>query len=101
MATEFPDNMIAVQNAYDLCDNPLTFGDDANLAHAENKIKWYEKWADGIMVPINWFVNKIAKPYVDKTNALNPSWTKYLCHVALVFGLILVPLSFVLCCYIA
>jgi hypothetical protein len=53
------------------------------------------------MVPINWFINKIAKPYVDKTNALNPSWTKYLCHVALVIGLILVPLSFVLCCYIA
>lgn len=104
MAERYSSNLIAVQNAYSLCENPLQESDSdvsradlSLIVHGED-IPWYEKWADSMMIPIDWFIDQVCKPYIEKTNALNPSWLKYLCHVAIVVGLILIPLSIVGCC---
>ena len=108
MVKLYNNNYIAQQNAYRLCKDPLNEKTTAewnfiiaNLqsVSATNKPKpWYEKTNGGFMRGVRWFIDKVANPYIKRTNALKPAWIKYLVHVALVVGLCSIPLLLVLIC---
>ena len=48
-------------------------------------------------MPIMWFMNNIGNPYIDRTNEFKPI-ERWLCHIAIVIGLCLIPLVIVLWC---
>jgi hypothetical protein len=53
------------------------------------------------MKGIDWFLDKIAKPYLARTDALRPRWIKYLVHVALALGLSLIGVIPLIICIFA
>lgn len=46
-------------------------------------------------------LEEIVEPYLVVTNALKPKWTRWLVHASLIVGCILIPLIFVLICFLA
>lgn len=60
-----------------------------------------DKTSKGTMVGVQWFLDNVSDPYMEKTEALNPNWLKWLCHAALIIGASLIgiiPVLLCICC---
>ena len=60
-----------------------------------------EQSKNNFLKGVSWFLDKIGNPYLAKTNALRPRWTKYLVHVALALGLSLIGIIPLVICIFA
>lgn len=95
---------VAIQNAYRLCEEPYSQKTTAEYTKvvkivAVSTEAQPESSRGGFLRVIDWFVDNIAHPYVERTNQY-PMAVRVLIHISLVVAICLLPLSCVLACYI-
>ena len=94
MATVYSSDLIAMQDAYLICKDPLAEKTTAEWLSILNP-----KPIDETVPRPNWFIRAIWQPYLDKTNALSTRGLTIFVHALVVLGFCLITLSIILTIY--